>query len=202
MERLAELQAPEMPVWKVRWRRRRMRRLRTAQLVENDVLMDSSDMSPAEWVKIARTIGENYYDYDGFVLLMGTDTMAYCASALSFLLENLGKPVVLTGTERTSQSQPSNVSVSGSQVPLVEVISDARRNLSVSMLIAGNSDLAEVCIFFNDVLLRGNRATKLDNWGVSAFDSPNFPALATLGSGVRAPFAGNPNPNPNPADRV
>ena len=69
------------------------------QLEENDVLMDSSDMSPAEWVKIATRIGEVYHDYDGFLVIMGTDTMAYCASALSFLLENLAKPVVLTGVD-------------------------------------------------------------------------------------------------------
>ena len=74
-----------------------MLRAHLDQLVENDVLMDSSDMSPTEWVKIARTLGEVYYDYDGFVLIMGTDTMAYCASALSFLLENLAKPVIITG---------------------------------------------------------------------------------------------------------
>lgn len=71
--------------------------LMSVQLVENEVLMDSSDMSPGEWIKIARSISDRYYDFDGFVIIMGTDTMAYCASALSFLLENLAKPVILTG---------------------------------------------------------------------------------------------------------
>ena len=94
--------------------------------------------------------------------------MAYTASALSFLLQNLAKPVVLTG----------------SQLPFASVYSDARRNLIVSVYCAGNMDIPEVCIFFNRELFRGNRAVKVNSWGLNAFDSPNFPPLATLGTTI------------------
>jgi L-asparaginase len=135
---------------------------------EYDPLLDSSDMGPEDWVKIAKTVEANYYDYDGFVIIHGTDTMAYTASALSFMFNNLGKPVVLVG----------------SMLPFGEVHSDARRNLACSILIAGKCGqvLPEVCIFFNDRLMRGNRATKVDSSAIAAFDSPNFPPLALMGT--------------------
>jgi L-asparaginase/Glu-tRNA(Gln) amidotransferase subunit D len=100
-------------------------------VVENEQLMDSSDMGPDDWKRIAERIEGSYFDYDGFVVIMGTDTMAYCASAVSFMLENLGKPVIFTGA----------------QIPLAEVINDARRNLSASMLLAANLDIPEVVPF-------------------------------------------------------
>eukprot|EP01133_Synstelium_polycarpum_P012828 gene12828-15057_t len=107
----------------------------------------------------------NYYDYDGFVVIHGTDTMSYTASALSFMLENLGKPVILTG----------------SQIPIGDIINDARRNLITSIMFAGKIDIPEVCIFFNNHLLRGCRSRKVDSWSLAAFETPNCLPLATLG---------------------
>lgn len=122
-------------------------------------------MEHSDWIKICHLIEKNYYDYDGFVILHGTDTMAYTASALSFMLENLGKPVILTG----------------SQIPFAELINDARRNLLTAIIFAGKVDLPEVCVFFNNNLLRGCRSRKVDSWSLDAFESPNCPPLATLG---------------------
>lgn len=135
---------------------------------EYEPLLDSSDMGPEDWIKIAKTIDTHYYDYDGFVVIHGTDTMAYTASALSFIFSNLGKPVILVG----------------SMLPFGEVHSDARRNLACSILIAGTCGLflPEVCIFFNDRLLRGNRSTKVSSVAIAAFDSPNIPPLAYMGT--------------------
>ena len=129
-------------------------------------LLDSSMMGPCDWVKIATDIEENYLKYDGFVVIMGTDTMAYASSAVSFMLENLGKPVIFTG----------------SQIPFCEVYNDARRNLIVSIIFAMCSEFPEVCILFNDKLLRANRSVKVNSVALDAFDSPNFPPLATLGA--------------------
>lgn len=131
-------------------------------------LIDSSAMGHTEWCQIASDISDNYYKFDGFVVIMGTDTMAYAATALSFMLENLNKTVVFTG----------------SQIPFAEVYNDARRNLIASIIFAGNQDFCEVTLFFNDKLLRGNRAVKQNAFGLDAFDSPNFPPLATLGVNV------------------
>jgi L-asparaginase len=135
---------------------------------EYEPLLDSSDMGPEDWVKIARTIETNYYDFSGFVVIHGTDTMAYTASALSFMFSNLAKPVVMVGA----------------MLPFGEVHSDARRNLACSILIAGTCGdiLPEVCIFFNDRLVRGNRATKIDSQAIGAFDSPNMAPLAIMGT--------------------
>ncbi len=130
-----------------------------------DPLLDSSNMTPVEWVKIARDIGEHYDDYDGFIVLHGTDTTAYTASALPFMLEGLRKPVVITG----------------SQIPLCEVRNDARENLITSLLIAANYAIPEVCLYFGGKLLRGCRAMKVSADGFAAFDSPNFPPLGTVG---------------------
>ncbi|TYZ58775.1 hypothetical protein PybrP1_003344 [[Pythium] brassicae (nom. inval.)] len=127
--------------------------------------IDSSDMTPADWGHIAREIEAKYWDYDGFVVLQGTDTMAYTASALSFMLEYLGKPVV----------------ISGAMIPLHFPHSDARRNLIMSVMCAANLAIPEVCVYSNDKLLRGNRTTKIANMSVDAFQSPNFPPLASTG---------------------
>ena len=132
-------------------------------------LLDSSDMGPDDWLRIAALIGALYYDYAGFVVVMGTDTMAYCASALSFLLENLNKPVVLTGA----------------MLSLSNLFSDAYRNFIVSVVLAAQLELPEVCIFINDKLLRGNRTVKVNSAGLDAFESPNFPPLALLETGIR-----------------
>ena len=128
-------------------------------LIEYNPLIDSSNVEPADWRRLACQIRDYYYDYDGFVIVHGTDTLAYTASALSFMLEGLGKAVVLTG----------------SMIPLAEVYNDARRNLLISVVFAAQLDLCEVAIFFNDRLLRGNRAVKVDSNSLAAFDSPNFP---------------------------
>ncbi|CAH0481785.1 unnamed protein product [Peronospora belbahrii] len=127
--------------------------------------IDSSDMCPNDWGKIAYEIEAKYWDYDGFVVLQGTDTMAYTASALSFMLEYLGKPVV----------------ISGAMIPLHFPHSDARRNLIMSVMCATSLAIPEVCIYSNNKLLRGNRTTKVANMSVDAFHSPNFPSLAVTG---------------------
>lgn len=133
--------------------------------VEFDPLLDSSNIALEQWNMIGRSIRDHYEDYDGFVVLHGTDTMAYTASALSFMLEGLRKPVVLTG----------------SQIPLCQMRSDARDNLITSMLIAGEGRVKEVCLYFGGKLLRGNRATKASADGLIAFASPNYHVLAEAG---------------------
>jgi len=131
-----------------------------------DPLLDSADMTPDDWVRIARVITSRYAEFDGFVVVHGTDTLAYTASALSFLLPGLGKPVVLTG----------------SQLSLTDPRSDGREHLVTSILLAGTTRIAEVCIYFAQRLLRGNRAQKVHNDRFAAFDSGNFPALAHAGT--------------------
>ena len=128
-------------------------------------LLDSSNMSPKDWVRIARDIKDKYDDYDGFIVLHGTDTMAYSASAVSFLLRDLAKPVIFTG----------------SQVPLVELRTDARENLINSILLAAEADVPEVCLLVRHRLLRGNRSTKVSASHFMAFDSPNCGELASVG---------------------
>lgn len=132
---------------------------------EFDPVIDSADMCPDDWNTIARAVHDAYYDYDGFVIIHGTDTLAYTASALSFMLEQLAKPVVLTG----------------SQLPLFEPLSDARQNLLSAIAFAGFADVCEVCIYFHDRLLRGNRASKVDSDSLAAFKSPRYPNLADMG---------------------
>ncbi len=135
-----------------------------------DPVMDSSNMNPEFWGKIADVIEKNYENYDGFVVLHGSDTMAYTASALSFMLQNLNKPVILTG----------------SQLPLGMVRTDGRENLITSVEIAAAKEdetplVPEVCIYFEDQLLRGNRTIKYNAQNFKAFLSPNYPALAKAG---------------------
>ncbi|OJJ14146.1 L-asparaginase 1 [marine bacterium AO1-C] len=136
-------------------------------------LIDSSDITPNHWIQIANIIKENYQNYDGFVVLHGTDTMAFSASALSFLLEGLNKPVIFTGA----------------QLPIGAVRSDARTNLLTSIEIAaakrkGIPLVPEVAICFHDLLLRGNRAKKLESAHFDAFHSENYPSLATIGTHI------------------
>ncbi|TIB67392.1 hypothetical protein E3Q24_04168 [Wallemia mellicola] len=136
-------------------------------ILEYDPLLDSSDVSPKEWVKIVRDIELNYNsNFDGFVILHGTDTMAYTASALSFMLEGLDKTILLTG----------------SQIPLTHIRADASDNILHSLLIAGTITIPEVTIYFNHQLLRGNRATKVSTSEFDAFRSYNYPPLAKVGT--------------------
>lgn len=139
------------------------------ELCELSPLLDSSNMAVNEWNRIGAKIAELYNDYDGFVVLHGTDTMSYTASSLSFMLENLDKPVVLTG----------------SQIPLCEVRSDGRDNLVTSILIAASGCVREVSLYFGGKLLRGNRSTKMSADGLIAFDSPNVQPLAEAGINIR-----------------
>lgn len=135
---------------------------------EREVLLDSSNMGVEDWVAIAREIEASYDDYDAFVVLHGTDTMAYTASALSFMLAGLQKTVVLTG----------------SQIPLVENRNDAVDNLLGALTIAGHYDLPEVGLYFHHALMRGNRTRKMDASGLDAFQSNNIPPLVRVGIGI------------------
>ncbi|XP_021034549.1 60 kDa lysophospholipase isoform X1 [Mus caroli] len=137
-------------------------------VLECQPLFDSSDMTITEWVQIAQTIERHYAQYQGFVVIHGTDTMAFAASVLSFMLENLQKPVVLTGA----------------QVPIHALWSDGRENLLGALLMAGQYVIPEVCLFFQNQLFRGNRTTKVDARRFAAFCSPNLPPLATVGADV------------------
>ena len=132
-------------------------------------LIDSSNMKPTDWQMIADDIKANYDKYDGFVILHGTDTMAFTASALSFMLQGLQKPVIVTG----------------SQIPLAQLRSDGQTNLLNALYIAANYPVAEVCLFFNNKLCRGNRTTKAHADGFNAFASPNFPLLLEAGIKIR-----------------
>jgi L-asparaginase len=127
--------------------------------------LDSSDMNHTHWQLIAEAIALHYAKFDGFVVIHGTDTMAYSASALSFALENLAKPVVVTGA----------------QIPFSVVRSDAMQNLVDSLLVAAYSKIPEVMIVFDSKVMRGNRTTKVQSWGISAFKSHNFPLLGEGG---------------------
>ncbi len=154
MAALPELKRRNMPRYDIR---------------EYEPLLDSSNMTPDDWLKIAEDIASHYDSYEGFVVLHGTDTMAYTSSALPFMLQGIQKPVIITGA----------------QIPLCEVRNDARENLISALLIAANFAIPEVCLCFGSKLLRGNRAVKVDAEGFDAFDSPNFPALGTLGIEIK-----------------
>lgn len=136
--------------------------------------IDSSDMHPAIWCRLASIIAEKYDDYTGFVVLHGTDTMAYTASALSFMLRNLTKPVILTGA----------------QLPIKEIRTDGKENLLTSLEIAaakidGKPIVREVCVFFENHLMRGNRTTKINAENFNAFHSCNYPNLAEAGIHIK-----------------
>lgn len=132
--------------------------------------IDSSNMNPEKWVKMAEIIEEFYYEFDGFVILHGSDTMSYSASALSFMMENLAKPIVFTG----------------SQLPIGDLRTDAKENLITAIQIAALKQnqkpiINEVCLYFEYKLYRGNRTTKISAEHFNAFTSPNFPPLAESG---------------------
>lgn len=137
--------------------------------------IDSSDVEPSLWQDLARLIKEKYEDYDGFIILHGTDTMSYSASALSFMLDGLTKPVIFTG----------------SQLPIGVPRTDGKENLISAVEIASAKDeeghpaIPEVCVCFDSLLMRGNRSTKVNSEVFRAFQSPNFPPLAEAGINIR-----------------
>ena len=154
LDAIPELRAESMPAW---------------DIVDLDPLRDSSNMTVREWNRIGSMISDHYDRYDGFVILHGTDTMAYTSSVLYFMLRNNRKPVILTG----------------SQIPLCELRNDARDNLITSLLVASDDRVHEVCLCFGGKLLRGNRAVKVSADDLIAFDSPNYPPLAEIGIEIR-----------------
>lgn len=147
---MGELSRPDMPAW---------------ELVALEPLLDSADMAPADWVRVADAVVARHDLYDGFVVLHGTDTMVYTASALSFLLRGLRKPVVFTG----------------SQLPLEDPRSDGRAHIVTALLLAATLEIAEPAIYFGGSLLRGNRAQKVNNNDFVAYASGNLPPLANVG---------------------
>ncbi|MGM3193448.1 asparaginase [Dickeya dadantii subsp. dieffenbachiae] len=163
LAQMPEFHRPEMPSFTIH---------------EYTPLIDSSDMTPSDWQSIADDIQQHYDQYDGFVILHGTDTMAFTASALSFMLEDLSKPVIVTG----------------SQIPLAELRSDGQTNLLNALYVAANHPVNEVSLFFNNKLLRGNRTTKAHADGFDAFASPNFPPLLEAGIHIRRLTPANPDP--------
>ncbi|MBQ6623097.1 MAG: asparaginase, partial [Mogibacterium sp.] len=150
LEQIRDLRSPDIPSW---------------DILEFDPLLDSTNVKYEQWNQIAHAIEDNYSAYDGFVVLHGTDTLAYSASALSFMFEGLNKPVVFTG----------------SQIPLCELRSDGRDNLITSIIIAADGIANGVGLYFGNYLYRGNRTTKYSADGMEAFASPNYPALAKAG---------------------
>ena len=154
LDAIPELKAEGMPEW---------------EITDMDPLLDSSNITVREWNLIGAMIAADYDRFDGFVVLHGTDTMAYTASALSFTLRNNRKPVILTG----------------SQIPLCEIRTDARDNLITAMLVAADDRVHEVCLYFGGKLLRGNRSVKYSADDLIAFESPNLPPLAEAGIACR-----------------
>lgn len=150
MQAMPELWQPSMPEFVVQ---------------EFEPLLDSSNMTPTNWLMVAQAISASYAEFDGFVVLHGTDTMAYTASALPFLLPGLAKPVVVTG----------------SQIPLCEVRNDARQNLISSLILAAGGAIPEVSLCFGAYVFRGCRSVKVYSDGLDAFASPNYPPLAEIG---------------------
>ncbi len=152
-------------------------------LVELDPLIDSSNATPDTWCTIAKILDSHRDDYAGFVVLHGTDTMAYTSSALSFLLPAFGRPVVVTG----------------SQIPIARARSDGRQNLVGALQVAARPDVPEVSLLFGKLLLRGNRATKIDASGFDAFDSPRCAPLAHIGVDIAVNHAIVRAPQAEPA---
>ncbi|EGN95553.1 hypothetical protein SERLA73DRAFT_60182, partial [Serpula lacrymans var. lacrymans S7.3] len=140
------------------------KRIRYA-ILEWNPLLDSSNIEIDDWIRIATEIELNYASFDAFVVLHGTDTMSYTSSALSFLLEDLGKTVI----------------VSGAQIPLSQLRNDAVDNLMGALSIAGHYIIPECSLFFNHTLFRGNRVSKASSYDLNAFNSPNFPPLVNVG---------------------
>lgn len=154
LAQMPEFHRPEMPEFTIR---------------EHQPLIDSSDITPEDWQIIADDICQHYAKYDGFVILHGTDTMAFTASALSFMFENLKKPIIVTG----------------SQIPLEALRSDGQTNLLNALYLAANYPINEVGLFFNNKLYRGNRTVKAHADGFDAFSSPNCSPLMEAGIHIR-----------------
>ena len=154
LRQIRDLGSTAMPAW---------------DMIEFDPLLDSTNIKYEQWNQIAYAVSDNYSAYDGFVVLHGTDTLAYSASALSFMLENLSKPIIFTG----------------SQIPLCELRSDGKDNLITSMMIAADGVAREVSLYFGNSLYRGNRTTKYSADGMMAFSSPNYPELARAGIDIQ-----------------
>ena len=142
------------------------------QVYEYDPLLDSSNMTMDDWVQIARDIQDLYEVFNGFVVLHGTDTMAFTASALSFMLEHLGKPVIVTG----------------SQIPCFETRSDGRDNFVGALILAGNYHIPEVGVYFRHQLMRGNRTIKISASDLDAFESPNMAPLVKVGIEIEVDY--------------
>ncbi|MEM7455457.1 MAG: asparaginase [Planctomycetota bacterium] len=138
------------------------------EVLEYEPLIDSSNLTPDHWQQIAQDIKSNYHRFDGFVVLHGTDSMAYTSSILPFMLEGLNKSVVVTGA----------------QLPLGQVRNDARENLKTAMMLAAGYHIPEVTLFFGEVLLRGCRATKSSATKLDAFESPNYPVLGSVETNI------------------
>jgi L-asparaginase len=134
-------------------------------IIEMNPLLDSSNMTPKDWNKIIERIQNNYGKYDAFIVVHGTDTMAYSSSAVSFAFQNLTKPIIFTG----------------SQIPLARLRNDGDNNLITSMVLASNFNIPEVMLVFNNQILRGNRAKKVSSNKLNAFQSPNYPQLGAFG---------------------
>ncbi|GAA5921546.1 hypothetical protein JCM3775_003098 [Rhodotorula graminis] len=149
---------------------------------EYEHLIDSSEIEPADWIRIAEDIERNYTAWDGFLVLHGTDTLAFTASALSFLLEDLGKTVILTGA----------------QIPLSQLFTDATDNLLASLAIAGHYSIPEVVLVFDNAAYRGNRTIKASSEDFHAFQSANLPALATVGIDIEVAWPQVLRPGPRP----
>lgn len=154
-----------------------------------DQPIDSSNMNPKNWVSIAEIIENNYENFDGFVILHGSDTMSYTSSAISFMLENLAKPIIFTG----------------SQLPIGDLRTDAKENLITSIEIAAAQEngvpiITEVCLYFEYKLYRANRTTKINAEHFQAFTSPNFPPLAE--SGVHLKFSKSLTLKPSPDKKL
>ncbi|XP_068144446.1 L-asparaginase-like [Drosophila tropicalis] len=142
------------------------------KIKQHDKLIDSSNMGISDWNLIAKRIYDHRGDYDGFVVLQGTDTMSYTASALSFMFENLNKGVIITG----------------SQKPIFETRSDGKENFISSLIIAALYGLTEVCVVFGNKLLRGNRTVKINCDSFASFYSPNFPPLGSIGVQIKVDY--------------
>ncbi|KAG5894530.1 hypothetical protein JTB14_026818 [Gonioctena quinquepunctata] len=165
------------------------------RIIEYTPLLDSSNMTCEDWVRIAQDIERYYSTFDGFIVLHGTDTLAYTSSALSFMLHGLRKPVIVTG----------------SQIPIFETRSDAKDNFLASLILSGCYTIPEVCVFFANKLFRGNRIVKMNSNELDAFTSPNYHTLADMGMEIKVhdhyirkidysvPFTVNDNLNPNVA---
>lgn len=168
LEKYRKLKNPEFNDFLVTPRSIHNRRI-LYKIMETNEISDSSNMNLELWKQTGRLIKENYEEYNAFIVIHGTDTMNYTASVLSFMLENLNKSVILTG----------------SQIPLSEMRNDAQRNLIDALIVAGNYHIPEVCILFDSVLYRGNRTIKNDNMRLAAFESPNFNPLGEIGIKIK-----------------